>query len=369
MSEAGGLFAIVLLVYLAQCLLWVAPGTLVFSIGIRTTGARKKQGFIWNAFDLAGVMGNPLPPLPPLAVAEWPDFQLEPDRFCHTRREGAPLSILWEDLGVKVADSRLLCNGVPVLKGNEAQMARYAELLRQLVKLKRSRRERAIEEWLRKSADPKGPTETMTVFRRQSVGLRIVTNLEFFLVFLIVPLAFRSMGTRALWPALAALVAVAASITLEFWTLHRKFFPKAAFPGATGARFKSALTILLSPVAAVRACDIVSRDLLAGCHPLAAAAAILPREEFIHFAGEQLRAFRYTQTPGGWYQDKLQKALENLVRQKGIQPEHLMAPPKQEGNCVIYCPRCQAQYVKERVECADCGHPELVAFPSPAAKE
>jgi hypothetical protein len=358
MSEVGALFVIFLLIYLAQCLWWTPPGASVFELRVRGRGARKKQGFIWNAFDLAGVLANPLPPLPPLLVTDWPDFQPEPDRFCHSPLGAEPVSIPWEKLVVTSSDSRLLCNGVPVLKAGEAQIARCAEFLRLTAKLKRGRRERAIDQWLLRSTDQEAAAQELEAFRRQSRWLRIITNVEFFLLFLIVPLAFRTLGTRVLWPAVTALAAVAVSVTLEFWMLHR-----ALFPGSSGARIRSALTILFSPVAAVRACDAVSKELLTGFHPLAVASAVLPDEEFKSFAGEQLRACRYGQASGGWYGAKLQKALESLIRRKGMQPEQLLFPSKQEGNCVAYCPRCLAQYVKDRTECADCGYQELVLFP------
>ncbi|HWZ44294.1 MAG TPA: hypothetical protein VNW97_12520 [Candidatus Saccharimonadales bacterium] len=358
MSEVGGLFAVFLLIYLAQCLWWTPPGASVFALGTRGKGARKEQGFVWNAFDLAGVLASPLPPLPPLVVSEWPAFQPEPDRFCHCPSAGAePVPIPWESLVVTSSDSRLLCNGVSVLKAGEAQIQRYAEFLRQTAKLNRRGRERAIETWLLRSTDQKAASQELEDFRRRSRWLRIITNVEFFLLFLIVPLAFRSLGTRALWPAVSALAAVAISITLEFWMLHRALFPE-----SSAARMKSAVTILLSPVAAVRACDAVSKELLTGFHPLAVASVILPEDEFKHFASEQLRACRYGPASGGWYGAKLQKALEGLVRQQGMQPGPLMSPSKQETNCVAYCPRCLAQYVNDRAECADCGYQELVGF-------
>jgi len=362
MSEVGTLFVVFLLIYLAQCLWWTPPGASVFALGTIGKGARKKQGFVWHALDLAGVLANPLPPLSPLVVSDWPGFQPEPDRFCHCPPAGAePVSFPWETLAVTSSDSRLLCNGVPVLKAGEAQIQRCAEFLRRTAKLKRGRRERAIEAWLSRSTDQKAASQELEVFRRRSRWLRIITNVEFFLLFLIVPLAFRSLGTRALWPAVTALAAIAISVTLEFWMLHRALFPE-----SSGARMKSAVTILLSPVAAVRACDAVSKELLTGFHPLAVASVILPDEEFKHFASEQLRACRYGPASGGWYGAKLQKALESLIRQKGMQPEHLMSPSKQESNCVAYCPRCLAQYVNDRAECADCGYQELVVFPGTA---
>src|SRR5258708_13984464 len=90
MSELGTLFAVVVLVYLAQCIVWVGPGSSVFTLSGAGDGTRKKQGFIWNAFELAGVAANPLPPLRPLVVSDWPDFRISPEGCCHIPREAPP---------------------------------------------------------------------------------------------------------------------------------------------------------------------------------------------------------------------------------------------------------------------------------------
>lgn len=356
MSELGTLFVILLLIYLAQCVWWAPPGAVIFALGWRGAGRRKQQGFVWNALDLAGTLANPLPPLAPLVVSEWPGFQPEAERFIYTPRGGEPVSAAWENLKITVSDTRLLCNGDLALKAGEAQARCYAEFLREVAGQKPPKRGRTIEAWLRMSTDEAATRQRIETFQKKSRWLRIAGNVEFLLLFVVAPLAFRTQGPRALWPVVAALAAMAVSITWEFWTLHRALFPEAG-----GARLKSGLTILLSPLAAVRAGDAVSRDLVSGFHPLAVAAAVLPDDEFRTFAGEQLRACRFG-TLSDWYRERLRKALEALARRKGLQPEQLLAPPERQGNCVAFCPRCLAQYMNNRSECADCGYTSLLAL-------
>ena len=119
---------------------------------------------------------------------------------------------------------------------------------------------------------------------------------------------------------------------------------------------------LLSPLAAIRATDVVARDLLSSYHALAVAGAVLPAEEFRKFAGEQLRLCRLRDYSDPWYREAVEKAMEQALRQKGVSPAEVMQPPEQEGGCVIYCPRCLAQYTKERQECSDCGYEKLEPF-------
>jgi len=70
-----------------------------------------------------------------------------------------------------------------------------------------------------------------------------------------------------------------------------------------------------------------------------------------------------------WYGDQLQLALTRMLEKKGVNAKLLLAAPEQEAGCVVYCPRCHAQYTKAREDCADCGYGELLAFVEQAIAE
>src|SRR5262245_51578663 len=105
-SELFLLFLIVLLVYLLQCICWASSRAVIFSLGLRGRGKRRSAGFVWNALDTAGFFANPLPPLAPLLVVQWPAFELSPDSIQFTPKEAKrdpeaqPVSIPWEKLEV-----------------------------------------------------------------------------------------------------------------------------------------------------------------------------------------------------------------------------------------------------------------------------
>ena len=363
MTELASLFLIVLLVYLLQCICWVSPRAIVFALGIRGRGRRRSHNFVWNAFDTAGLIANPLPPLAPLLVAQWPAFELTPDfiqfegKDTKDAKEGDPVCIPWDKLQITHSESKLVCNGSPAFKGSESQVLQYADLLRQLQQARRAQRGQIIQDWLRKMTNTQAASRRLRVFVRKSRWLRIIANFELLFLFLLIPLAFERFGTGILWRVILMLVLISVTVALEFWTLH-----KAMFPAAGGQRFKSGITILLSPMAAIRACDSVARDLLSGYHPLAVAGALLLEEEFRRFAGEQLRLCRFGDYFDKQYQTTLQKVMERAIRQKEIDPEELLQPPEHESGCVVYCPRCLAQYTKQRTECSDCGYESVAAF-------
>lgn len=358
-TELASLFLIVFLVYLLQCICWVSPRAIVFKLGIRAHGNRRYQGFVWNALDTAGLLANPLPPLAPLLAVQWPALELSADSIQFSGKEGESVSIPWEKLTVTHSDSKVFCDGTLAFKGGDLQVAQCVELLGQLQRSRHGQREQIIQDWLRKMNNIQAASRRVRVFARKACWLRVIANFQFIFLFLLIPLGFREFGTGILWRAVLMLVLIDITIVLEFWTLHKAMFPQAE---SKGQRFKSALTILLSPIAAIRACDAVARDLLGGYHPLAAAGALLPEEEFRRFAGEQLRLCRFSNYASKPYQAMLQKAMERAIRQKELDPEELMRPPEAQSGCVVYCPRCLAQYTKTRKECSDCGYESMAAL-------
>jgi hypothetical protein len=357
MTQLGTLFLIVLAVYVIQCICWVSPDSVVFVLSLWGRGKRKGQGFVWSALDTAAFFANPLPPLSPPLVTHWPAFQLNPDSILFTGPKGETVSIPWDKVTITHSDSKLFCNGTQVFKSVEIQILSHFELLQQLRQGKRSEREQIIQRWLRRSLNVQSAGRHLKVFRRRSLWLRTVTNLQFFFLFLLLPVAIGTFVPRILWLAIFLVVATSVAIAVVFWRLHRELLAK-----AKDTRFKATLITALSPISAIRACDTLCRDLVANYHPVAVAGAICSDADFASLAGEQLRRIKFSVFASQWYQKKLEDLIEQVIRQKGLEPEQLLAPSVQTSGCIVYCPRCFAQYVAERSECADCGYEALRAF-------
>jgi hypothetical protein len=356
----GWLFLILLLIYFLQCICWATPGSVVFALGLRGRGKRRQE-FVWNALNVSGLLAGPLPPLTPLLVVQWPAFELTPDSIRFASKEGEPVSLPWEKLKIAYSESRLRCNDSLVFKGSETQVKQYAGLLQQLQRAARGQRGQIIQDWLRKAMSIQSATRRVLTFSRRSRVLRVISNLQFVFLFFVVPLGFEKFGTGIFWRVILMLVAISAAAGVEFWGLH-----KLLFLAAKEERFKSGVTIFLSPIAAIRASDVLAHNLLGGFHPLAAAGAVLSEEEFRQFAAQQLRLNRYGDYLDQRYQQMVQQAMEQSIRNKGLNPEELLRPPEPEPGCVVYCPRCLAQYTKPRTECVDCGYEELASFASVA---
>jgi hypothetical protein len=351
MNELESLFLVVLLIYLFQCIYWVPPGAAVFALGFRSRGKRKRRGFLWDALKTEGFLAWPLPPLTPLTVVAWPAFELSPDGVAFREpRESKDEWVLlpWDHLDVARAESKLRCNGTLIFHGSESQVLESFMLLQRLQREVKSNRGPMIQRWLGKALNARTAARRLRVFTVRSRLLRILANLQLIFLFVAVPLAFSRFGPGILWRVILFLLAMQALMALEFWTVHKKLFRQEG-----SARFKMALTILLSPMAAIRGRDALARDLFSGCHPLAVAGAVLPPEEFPNFAGEQLRQWRFGHHPDAWCQETVAKLMERAIRQEGARPHALLRPAERESGCVAYCPRCLAQYVKNSGPCTD----------------
>ena len=362
MSPLESLFLVVVVIYLIQCLSWVTPGASVFALSFRGRGKHKPRGFVWSALRTEGFLAGPFPPLTPLTVVAWPSFQLDPQGITVLPDQGDPVFLPWQNVTLAHTESRVLCNDRAVFRGSEAHVLAHFTLLQSLQRAALPQRGPMIERSFSRAMSASAVERRLKVFARRSCWLRIFANLQFTFLFLMVPLAFAAFGPRILWRIILLVLAMSAFIALEFWTSHRKLFPEAG-----GARWKAVVTIVLSPVAAVRACDVLARDLLGRSHPLAAAAGLLPPPEFAALAGEQLRRCRFSGQPDRWYQQTLGKFMERAIRQKGVRPETLLRPARRDQGCIVYCPRCLAQYTRDVGTCADCGFENVVAFTKESA--
>jgi hypothetical protein len=360
MRDLAVLLVVVALVYLFQCICWAPAQAQVFTWEADRPG-RRKRGFLWSALKLTGYWANPLPPLQPLLVVDWPEFQLTAEGL---RVAAEAETITWDKLTLTRAGGKLLCKGARIYQGGADQLKACEELLLGLKRAKVKDRQKLIAAWLRKATDVEAAKQRLELFDGKARWLEFAVNLQFFLLFLITPLAFFRFGSRALWPMLAVVLATSIVIVWKLWGAH-----KTLFPADKDARFKAVFSALLSPINAIRALDALTHDLLGGFHPVAAAGAICSEQEFEAFAGEQLRAIQFSQSGASWFQQQLQTALESMLQKKGISAQRLLQAPERESDCVQYCPRCRAQYTKAREECADCGFGPLVDFDKAPARQ
>ncbi len=141
--------------------------------------------------------------------------------------------------------------------------------------------------------------------------------------------------------------------------------------------------LLLLPPAAVRACDGLARNLVAGYDVLAVARVVLDRAAFAQLAGRVLRDLTHPVRPACPAGDSDPERTATEARQRAAMLGHyarfleregepvdmLLGPPVADQGALSYCPRCHEQSLLPRGECSPCGGIPLIAFPTAGSAE
>lgn len=194
--------------------------------------------------------------------------------------------------------------------------------------------------------------------------LLIACNLLWAYLFIGLPVAFAETSLIVTWPYLVAgLFALTFLCSFLYARAHRELDPNLG-----SAPFQHIATVALVPMTAIRAVDLLTKELGSGLHPLAAAQALLPREAFIGYA----RRFHFDAmhrdpaakaVPSPWFDESRRQAIESFLAANGAAPDELLlAPVKTDDTSKTYCPRCHAQFTVAEGTCRDCGGIALAAF-------
>ncbi len=362
MTDLQLLLLAFVVLYGLQCVLWAPEAAVVFRPWFRRWKTAA-DGILLPALGVKGVLLGLLPPMRGGFLCAPIDLDLAPGGVVvhGAGEEGASALVRYEDMQTPVASSASIRIGPLRLRTGSAEYARHlAGLLRELADTETAARGAAIAARLRSALDEEAVRQRLEQERRDSLALRLACDSLFFYTVVVLPLAIWFLGLLMVWlPALIVLLLAMFLVARLFSRAHRRLYPES---GET--RWQEALTIALSPLAAMRAVDALRKELVATRHPLAVAQALLRPEGFRAMASRVRRELLYPlplpEAPGvraamAWSRQAKLAALDEFLRRAGEDPEGLCgAPPQPAAGCRRYCPRCWAQYVAPRESCADC---------------
>jgi len=375
MSDVQLLFAVLGALYAWECACWVPRGSVAF---VTWLGRR------WRAAHPGAVLGNqrggliftpPLPPLGAMLIGSQFLLSLSPEAalafVASSVNPGSrPIQtgefLPWDTIRtVEASGRKVRVNGRVLLKAASPTLA--AHLAGQLQRLRQSSpasRASAIQRIIRDALDTEAIRKRWGEFQRQTAGMRLLANLLAGFVFVAAPLLIWQFGFGRCW--LGLLAGVLALTTATATLFHRAH--KTLYPAAQDERLAHFLTVLLAPATAMRALDILSRPLLETFHPLAIARVFCPDPQFRDFARDIWRELCHPALPvcpaaepraeavERHFRAALQDCVAELLRQSGISPQALAAPPAPaDPTCRSYCPRCLAQFTAGQRVCPDCG--------------
>jgi hypothetical protein len=380
MIEFWFLLFFLLLLYVAECAVWVPAGSVAFRLPFNPkrpiqmiTKLRpvRRSGITFAyPFSLRSevMICSPLPLLlSPGGIVADPGVVAG-----LTRGEFVPFD---EMLRIEPELRTLLVNGKAfVTTASEVEATELAELLKRVRKRKLKDRASEIEKVLDHTLDPDGAYSRLKEYTDRTSDLRLDLLGLLLVIFVISPILVLRWGLVAMWPFLLAYLVLNVSlIAWDFRRANRELFP---MTGLT--RWSSITMIMLSPPAALHATKYLARDIGYGYHPLAFAASRCSNREFRELASWVLRDVMFVPDTDEsldrrsadcvqWFRSRFQNAVLALVHKHGINPNELIAPPSRESERVqSYCPRCLSQFVISDGACTDCDRIPLLPFDAPS---
>ena len=382
MSDVQLLFLVLALLYGWECACWVRRGSVAFKTWFGRTWRLAHPGTLFGNQRGGFIFAAPLPPLGTFLAANQYPLSLSPGAVLayvatNVNRGWRPAQSGWllpmDALrDVRPNGRKVILNDQILWRAPTMSLARHiAETLQRLAALPLAQRKNAIHEFIRAALDSGAVEKQWKEFRQLSRRTRLLGNVLFVYLFVLVPILIWNLGFRLSWLGLLlVLVALTVTTAVLFRRAHKKLYP-----AAEDERFTHTLTVALSPPNAVRACDVLSRPLFENYHPLAMARAFLPENRFREFAREVLLDIRHPASPVCPSDDAaaraaelfartaLRDAVELLLKRSGIEPDELCRPPvPADDTCRAYCPRCGAQFTTVDARCTDCGGLKLAAF-------
>lgn len=384
MAELHLLSLVLVLLYLSECVAWVPRG----SVALRANCA---GGFrVVNPSRLFGnergglVFLNPLPPLCTYFVC--PNYEL-----CLSARAIYCFPVGWNDAAVPPAARGGRCVRFDQIHGIWASGCEV--LIDRRTRLSFVDGERAesmagflVRLWQNSEAERNpaiaqaidGLTNTSAIVRRLAQFDELVGLLRLWcyalgaLLLCVIPASAWVWRLRANWAAIgAATMLCLGGVLVSFHRAHHRLYPR-----SSAARWRALATMVLTPTAAIRACDALGRRLLQEYHPVCTACVVCEPPALVAYARRVLLDLKHPlptlRRPSDGpqcdqtereFRERLQRALFARLADWGYAPEQLIAPPQRsDPRCIAFCPRCDQQFERFPGECLDCGGIRLRPF-------
>jgi len=346
-----------LLLYGAQCVVFLPAGTVLFTRVFRSAVASPGPG--WRLLHLRPSARALVGTRHPLTLRAG---ELHVRAFAHGL-QGAALGPCFDPDAAEAMEARgrWVWSGKQrcargVTKLHALALASYLEGLRGLSATELQRR---VESQIDAAVDLPSLRAAMTRVGDKTRWFGRLLDLYALLTLTLIPaLVALYGGEPVLWRAIPVF-AVLHLVTLAcFARVHRLLLP-----GRGGELVESLFAASLFPPLLLRAAHEFAFESALRFHPAAVACALLPEEAARSvLRRELLRSRAEAQAEGAWLAGHEAAALEGLVPATGASLDTLFAAPcRQDPFATGYCPSCQIEYRRAAGDCLDC-EVALVAF-------
>jgi hypothetical protein len=381
-SDLAELYLVLVVIYAFECAAFVPRRALGL---VRRFGRwRVRPTFAPSAGWRRGlVFGEPWPPLSPALVTEPLPLVVGPDGL-YALADGDLVDghLPWEKVERVAAEgTRLLVNGkVAAVLATRVGARALAGAFDGLGAQPRSEREIGLRRWLDARFGGAAIEERLAPMWRGTLAVRVAATVLWVSVFAGLPVL--------LWTPLAASFVAVGVVAVAAWITAAVLFELALrrsrwLPGGLRPDLGKRIAAVASPLATMRACDHLARELAGDLDPLAAAAPLVPASELRAVGRARLVDLRHRrgddppeggEADRGWWHRETLARVEQTLRDRGLDPEALLAAPAPDGaDVAAWCPSCLAQYRggdEGRRGCANagCGGIVLCVFSQPGGE-
>lgn len=388
MNDELVLFAILCIIYVTDCFLWVGKFSLSFVTWVGRQWKDKVTSQIFRTSKGGILLLNPFPPLGKVVCCHLPPLSIAPTGICSLNCQALTYDSALEHDVVAVPFKEInsiRTSGLDIFV-NEERFCRFRDvrqtervyvLLNSLLNTTEANRETIIRKFWDEQFDFEGVRTRFKKVVHEMAFLRVLCNALFVYLFALAPalvLYFRM--TVMLIPIAFGMLVIAIQISIEFYVLHRKLYPD-----ANEDRISNLIKMILCPPVSIRACDLITEHLLGNFNPLVVGHLLLSGDRFRDFASRTLRNLKYP--PEGYFTDRRAKRitvwqnhillriasgyLRNVPKMGG---DFLRPPLPNDSTVHVYCPRCLCQFIQVEGDCPDCPGVKLLPFHSaiPAAE-
>lgn len=380
MSDGESLFAVLVLLYLSECFLWMNTQTVAF---ISLWGKSWQPKFTSSTIQIrnGGILFlNPLIPFARPFVCQISPVSISPVGICAYnlqslgnagRASQSGKYFLFANSLVAKRDGNVLqvnCDAF-VKCGTVQEADVLVRLINSLACVTERERQALIESSMRKEFDIEKAASLLNQSKELAKPIEVVSSILFVMLFLMIPVWVTIFGLgKVLVPAAVMMVGFAALIGFMFYRAHKQLFPELGEERTTHV-----IKMLLCPPAALRASDSLTSNVVSGFSPVVVAQS-LGVDDCEHFLSSFLRDLKYPLAHDlsgpiaidivrSCADDRLTACIEYLKKTRGIDLPTAFTPKTQEKDCYSYCPRCESQFVSPSGSCPECPGIDLIAFP------
>jgi hypothetical protein len=382
MSDAQTLLLILSVFYLSDCFLWIRKESLAFVSPWCAS---------WHIAAINSLLGNtrgrfllmnPLPPFGRIFLSHlWP-LSISPEGVCAFNLQSLPWGrvahtgqcLHFDDISVSSTDGQdLLINNQPFVRcASNSQAKHFSQLINSASEVNAGDREGLIRAFLTKQFAADEASARLREAEQLMKPIGWMCTILFVFLFVGLPILVTFAGLlRVLIPVGFIMFGLAIEIAIMFYRAH-----KTRHPDEKQERVESIIKMILCPPIAIRANDILSKNLLSQYSPVVVA-DLLPgasAQQFVRsFLLDLQHPLKHEVTDDAsidimnWAAaEQLKQSVKYVDRSNYPKAEILLARPERDDNSVFYCPRCGCQFVAASDSCPDCPGVELLSFASPA---